>query len=381
VRVLFYVQNLLGIGHIVRAIRIARAINAAGDHVELVLGGVPVAGLSPEGLSITQLTPIRAGDAGFSDLVLANGQPVDDLVKAQRIEHLLARLAAFQPDVVLIEAYPFGRRQMRFELTPLIAAARAMRPRPLIVSSIRDILQESRKSGRDAETVATLTRDFDHVIVHGDANVTPLSASFARAADIAGMTLYSGFVAPSAPTRPVCDHDVIVSVGGGAVGFGLMAAALAAKPTTAAANLRWLAITGPNMAPDEAQRVEAAARANAVDIARFVPDLTARLCGARLSISQAGYNTVADLLVARCRAVVVPFVADGETEQTKRAQQLETARLAVAVPERGLDAAAMAAAIDRALALPEPGRSRLSFDGATRTAASLRDLVSSERAG
>ena len=39
----------------------------------------------------------------------------------------------------------------------------------------------------------------------------------------------------------------------------------------------------------------------------------------RVSVSQAGYNTVLDILAARAAAVVVPFAAERETEQTLRA--------------------------------------------------------------
>ncbi len=44
---------------------------------------------------------------------------------------------------------------------------------------------------------------------------------------------------------------------------------------------------------------------------------------ADVSVSQAGYNTVADMLVARCRAVLIPYAQDGETEQSDRAGLLE----------------------------------------------------------
>jgi predicted glycosyltransferase len=40
----------------------------------------------------------------------------------------------------VIELFPFGRRQMRFELLPLLEAARARSPRPWIISSVRDVL-------------------------------------------------------------------------------------------------------------------------------------------------------------------------------------------------------------------------------------------------
>ena len=66
-------------------------------------------------------------------------------------------LDAFQecdPDIVIIEAFPFGRRQVRFELLPLLTHIRAMTRRPRVVTSLRDILQQRTKPGRDEETVA-----------------------------------------------------------------------------------------------------------------------------------------------------------------------------------------------------------------------------------
>jgi predicted glycosyltransferase len=43
-RVLFYVQHLLGIGHLARASRIARALTQDGFDVTMVTGGMPVPG-------------------------------------------------------------------------------------------------------------------------------------------------------------------------------------------------------------------------------------------------------------------------------------------------------------------------------------------------
>ena len=43
-RVFFYVQHLLGIGHLARASRVADALVADGFDVTIVTGGTPVAG-------------------------------------------------------------------------------------------------------------------------------------------------------------------------------------------------------------------------------------------------------------------------------------------------------------------------------------------------
>ena len=58
-RVLFYVQHLLGIGHLKRAALICRALAAAGLDTTLVSGGMPVPGLDIGGARLHQLPPLR----------------------------------------------------------------------------------------------------------------------------------------------------------------------------------------------------------------------------------------------------------------------------------------------------------------------------------
>jgi predicted glycosyltransferase len=379
-RVLFYVQNLLGIGHILRALRIARALAAGGAEVRLVLGGRPLAGFDHGGIEIVQLPPISSGPKGFTDLVGEDGRALDAAAKTARKGALLAAFAAARPDVLAIEAFPFGRRQMRFELIPLLEAAHAARPRPLIVCSIRDILQETRKPERAEETVRLLLERFDHVVVHGDPRIATLADTFPLAGRIEAMLSYSGIVGPPAAAEPCAGerYDVVVSAGGGAVGARVLGPAIEAKTTTSLARARWLAVTGPNLPAADAARIERLAAAADVTLARFVPDLPGLLRQARLSVSQAGYNTIADVLSAGCRSVVVPFAEGGETEQSHRAAALESRGLAVVVPEHGLTASGMARAIDRASATP-PGIAAIDLDGARRTAAIVTELLARHR--
>ena len=136
--VLFYVQHLLGIGHLRRALHLVKAMTGDGLAVTLVSGGIPLpelAGAAAE--RVVQLAPIRARDVSFKELVDADGRPVDDTLRAVRRHVLLDTFAAARPDAVIIEAFPFGRRAFRYELDPLIEAARARRPRALVLCSLR----------------------------------------------------------------------------------------------------------------------------------------------------------------------------------------------------------------------------------------------------
>ena len=74
-RVFFYVQHLLGIGHLRRAAVLARALAAGGFDVLLVSGGAPVEGLALGGARFHQLPPLRAADESLRDLARLDGTP------------------------------------------------------------------------------------------------------------------------------------------------------------------------------------------------------------------------------------------------------------------------------------------------------------------
>ncbi len=362
---LIYVQHLLGVGHLARISRIAAALVARGVHVIMVRGGTPVTGFDVPGSEMIQLDPVHADPGALNQLVGDDGLPFDKSRQATRRDFLLGIVAARRPDIVVIEAFPFGRRAMRFELLPLLDQARSHGVK-IIASSVRDILQENTKPGRAEETAELIERCFDLVLVHGDEKTTPLHASFPLAARIAANTIYTGIVGPEPIAEAVQEHAVIVSAGGGAVGTKLLLSAVEARPLTSFADKPWLVVTGPNMNPMARAFLLGHARPG-LDVRTFVPDLPARLAGARLSISQAGYNTVAELLAARCRSVLIPFEQGGETEQLTRAQHIASRGLAICLREADLSPQTLAMAIERAEGGIEASIPVV-LDGAQRTA-------------
>src|SRR3569833_4774685 len=159
--VLIHVQHLLGIGHLQRAVAVATALRALGARVVRASGGTPVPQLeeraAARGVEIVRLPEARSADVHFSAILDADGRPIDEAWKARRRDMLLHLLAETAPDAVVTEMYPFGRRPFRFELTPLLEAARTMARRPVIASSVRDVLIANSKPGR-AEDIITTTR-------------------------------------------------------------------------------------------------------------------------------------------------------------------------------------------------------------------------------
>jgi predicted glycosyltransferase len=362
-KVFFHVQHLLGIGHLKRAATLARALEADGIEVTLASGGMPV-----PGIRVLQLPP-ASSDAGFRTLVDERGQPVDDAWKARRRDALLAAWQASAADVLMIELFPFGRRQMRFELLPLLEAARE-RPggkRPLIVCSARDLIQW--RPTREPEMLDAFQRYFDRLLVHGDPAVARFN--FGLAAKIADRLHYTGYVVNPIEKSDAGLDEVLVSAGGGAVGQPLLAAALAARPLTSLRDRPWRLLAGINARDDDVAALRAQAGPG-VTVERTREDFTARLANCVLSISQAGYNTVMETLAARARAVVVPFAGGGEAEQTMRTRLLVARGLVEMVEEEALNPRSLAAAIERAAARKRPAPGDIDLDGAAETARLLR---------
>lgn len=379
-RVFFYVQHLLGIGHLRRAATLARALATGGFDVLLVSGGAPVEGLPLDGVRFHQLPPVKAADLRLKDLARLDGTPLDDAFRAQRTRALLDLFEAEASDILLTEQFPFGRTQLRFELMPLLEAAQSRTSAPWIVSSIRDVLRRTASPARVDEMVATF-EVFDAVLIHADPALVRLDDSFPAWPDIQDRALYTGYIAESDPARApqgtVGAGEVIVSVGGGAVGTPLLRAAIAARSMTPLADRKWRLLVGANVpATDQAALAEAASAGIIVEPARG--DFPSLLRNAALSISQAGYNTVVETLCHADRAVLVPFGTARETEQADRARVLVERGMVAAVAPDALNAETLAAAIGKAWAGPSI-RSFPPVDarGGPATVAALQQMVAS----
>jgi len=377
-RIFIYVQHLLGVGHLKRAATLAGALAARGMQVTLASGGPAVPGMTPEGVRLVQLPPASAADLTFKVLLDDSGRAIDDAWKRRRADALLAAWREAAPQVLLLELFPFGRRQMRFELLPLLDAATGAPQRPAIACSVRDILGGLKSAERRQETLALVERYFDRVLVHGDRSVVPFERTFPGAERIAARIAYTGYVVePEGAANGGAGRDeVVVSAGGGAVGAGLLEAAMQAKPLSTLRDRTWRLLAGNNLPEADFRRLAGiAAGDSGVVLERSRADFTTLLANCALSVSQAGYNTLMETVRAGARAVVVPFARGQETEQTLRAQCFAERGLLEMVEEAALAPATLAAAIDRSAGKPRPGAGAIDLDGARKSAALIAGLA------
>jgi predicted glycosyltransferase len=369
-RVLFYVQHLLGIGHLRRAATLARAMDKAGLAVTVVSGGSAVPGLDIGNSEFRQLPPVRAVDLFFKVLVDENDVEIDDAWRARRAEALMQVWREVNPHVLMFELFPFGRRQMRFELLPLLEAATAAKNRPEVICSVRDILVAQTKPGRNDEMIELVNRYFDHVLLHGDPELIPFDQTFPHAERLGEKSRYTGYVVDisgmkGGPDSPGHD-EVIVSAGGGAVGDQLLRTAIEARAASDLKDRTWRLLVGYSVPETEIEALRSLAPEGVI-VERARPDFTSLLANCAVSISQGGYNTIMETLHAGAHAVVVPYAGGLETEQTLRARLLSAKGVLHIVDEDKLSPGVLAAAVDKAAKGP-PSGAFIDTNGAARSA-------------
>lgn len=389
-RILIAVTHLLGIGHLVRARHLARALAQAGHEVALASGGRPD-GKAAADYRFVQVPPVRTEGTDFRNLLDEDGRPATEERLAARRERLAALAGETRPDIVITEHFPFGRRQLAEEFLALIAAARQANPKVLVLSSIRDVLVAPQRPERLAEAAERIAALFDAVLVHGDRRFLPLEASWPLTPEVAGKLVYTGYLVPPpseaqrsdrgadvpSPSgllrdaRNDGDGTIIVSGGGSAAALPLFEAVLAAARLLP--RRRFQLLVGHGVAEGAFAALRGAAPGNAL-VERARPDFPALLSACALSISQAGYNTVLDLVRAERPALVVPFDTGNETEQALRAAALERAGVArVVTLAQGPDR--LAAAIEGGLAQGRPPPFAIDLGGAAGTVSAVARLL------
>ncbi|WP_370400239.1 glycosyltransferase family protein [Sulfitobacter sp. JB4-11] len=365
-KVLITVTHLLGTGHLARAMTLASAFSAHGHKVALVSGGRPVRHLERAGIDILQLPPVQSNGTDFSVLLDEQGNVITPDRMRERKEILLSILDRMDPDVIITELFPFGRRQLKDEFVALLEAARARADPPLIASSIRDILAPPSKPEKAALADRMIETYYDLILVHADPNLTPLELSWPVSEAIETKLRYTGFVAPAAAGRHpdgLGQDEIIVSAGGGEVGGHIFASALEAATQN---GKQWRLLMGGADAQRRAAEMQVKAPSNVI-IEPARRDFRQMLTHAAASVSMCGYNTALDVLQSGVPAVFVPFDAGNEVEQGIRAKALAEQNAITLVRNADLSASTLLKALEDVQSGPKRAPLRMGMDGANRT--------------
>lgn len=381
-KLLFYCQHSLGMGHLVRALHLT---NVLAKHFEIVFlngGQFPAGFVPPDNVTLINLPPLGMDDQ--AQLVSLDASYT--VAEAQADRHRLMQMALdrFQPEVIIVELFPFGRKKFAEEITSLLQTAKsaATHPasKPLVFCSLRDILVSGRhdQQRHDDRAADIVNRYFDGVLVHTDPRFARIEETFHPTSPLEVPVHYTGFITAegAAPTKSKRAPYVLVSAGGGLVGYPLLSAAIGAQRQLWHENTTPMRlVAGPFMSLAEWQALGREAKdCPGVELVRSVPNLGASFFEAGASVSQCGYNTAMDILSARVPALVVPFATGREDEQMNRAERLAQLQLLNVVEPARLTATSLAAAI-RELQTFRPAPVQLNLRGASTTAELLRSLL------
>jgi predicted glycosyltransferase len=192
-RVSYYCQHVLGIGHLRRSLEICKAL-AGKYNTSLILGGPPVS-FDISNITVLQLPGLQM-DTEFNNLTPCDDTPLA-FTKQERQKMLYRHFQTFSPHCFITELYPFGRKAFRFELDPVLSAIKKEElPGCKCVCSVRDILVEKQEGREKFETrvAKTLNNYYDAILVHADPEIVTLDETFTPISEIAGPIQYTGFV-------------------------------------------------------------------------------------------------------------------------------------------------------------------------------------------
>jgi predicted glycosyltransferase len=337
-RILFYCQHVLGIGHLVRSAEIVRELSR-DSQILFISGGEKPDGFrfpEHENIDILQLPPLKT-DPDFSNLQVCSSSRSMDETKVLRCKLLLQAFAEFQPDILVTELFPFGRKKFGFELLPLLEQVRQQSDRTMVVSSVRDILITRKDREEYEQRVCDLVSAFyDLILIHGDKNFQKFDETFSRVNDLRCAVAYTGYVVQQKNPNTTEAHHlplteqgqplIVASNGSGQYLTGQMlleTVLRAAQVLQSRIPHEFHVFAGPLMPEETYNRLQALARESRnVRLSRYTPDLAAVLKRAEVSVSMAGYNTMMDVLSSRVRALVYPVTSNGDQEQCVRAERL-----------------------------------------------------------
>ena len=331
-KIIFYCQYSWGMGHLARSLEFARALS---DHdVTLIVGGQEVDMDLPNHVRLQRL-PVLYMDENFTRLIAGTpGQSVDQ-IRHERKTTIYSLMEKLQPDLFIVELYPFGRSMFGFELEPLLADIREGRLGQVrAVCSLRDILVEKKDpTAYEERVIQKLNRHFDVLLIHSDPEILCLEETFRRVEDINIPVVYTGFIAQQTDAAngrrlrgelalSSAQKLIVASAGGGRSGFGLLTSVIdACELLRDRLPIRLEVFTGPFMEKEEFKNLTARTSAG-FRVRRYTKRFLDYLYAADLSVSLAGYNTCMNLLVTRVPALVYPY--SRQQEQPLRANRIKT---------------------------------------------------------
>lgn len=374
-RLLLYCHNVLGLGHIVRSLRIAaEAARLPGVKCCVITGCAFLDSLEiPVGVAVEQLPPAKLERGFFVDATTGELS-----VLAVRSKRILAFTRDWEPDAVLVDHLPLG---LGSELLATLTAAHTESWATTFVLGCRDIQLQNAQPGASAPRLTRRQeiayQRYAAAIAYSDARwidgFSHMEPSFNPE-----LQEHVGVVTMHVPPHePREAPPIVVLAGGGAGGAAMLRLVAGALRRLDKQDDPVRVVAGP--LGDVAAMREAAGGLTQLEILATATAEDATR-DARCIIARCGYNTAYSVVQ---RAVPVIFVPYPQAEQHARARRMATLDRVWSVDEEAAAALErLAQALDSAIAASAipggemPPRSLpFRLDGAATAARRLLELA------
>ena len=305
---------MLGIGHLTRSLNIVQQLLKSYE-VTFIQGGNDVGlTLNHPNFKKVLLTPMQMKPY-TQEYFSLSGESITEIWKKRGEE--LSIISKEKYDFLITELFPFGRRKFKREITKLIKDLKVSNPSLKAFSSIRDILVDE----PDESVIEDFKSYYDKVFIHSPPQDNLL---FTKHKFLNGKVVYTGYVSSEKSYIADRREDIIVSIGGGAVGEELIRALLQASQKLRKYN--FLFVLGFNSSEHlNADVFDYSQMNDNVEYLKSVSDIEPLMAKFRLSISMGGYNTIMNLLTTRTYGLCYAY--DENDEQRTRIEYFENSRL------------------------------------------------------
>lgn len=374
-KVLIHCQYVYGLGHLIRALQLAKGLLSDFD-VYFLSGGESVKGLSIESkINFIQLDALyKEEDSSKLSSVDKNLTTDECLSNREKVIHEL--IQNIRPDVIITEHFPFGFLFEK-EVLGLISEAKSVNPSVKIVSSVRDIIETEKGSESDNKTVKVLNQYYDLLLVHGDENVIPLETSFSLSDQVKIRQVRTGYIIDSAiKKQEKKKQTIVVSVAGGRVGRELKDAVINAYNSIKnEINHKLLVFDGAFSSGYDQSGSYNKIVYFKFDRALFLQELAQ----SDISISLGGYNTTVESLYAANKVLIYNRVFLGDNiEQEIRISSLEKLGLITRLDSEQLEPERLAQIIIDTICTKADHREiKVNFDGVISSVQEIRNLIKS----
>lgn len=310
-KIVLYSHDTFGMGNIRRTLLLAEEfITSYPGASILIITGSPMihAFRIPKGIDYIKLPCLDRLEAEEYAPRFLSGCANE--VKQTREAILRESILQFNPDLIVVDKRAAG---VDGELLPTLHSLHQKGRHTKLVLGVRDILDEPERTRKvliGNGSFEVIERFYDEVWVYGCKTVFDTVKEYAFPESVVQKTVYCGYLKRPTLSAERLDGPprILVTTGGGGDGGDVIEAyltGLSTLPRNVA--LRSTIIFGPQM--PHARRAEILHRFDYMaDVAflEFEAEIAKRYAQSDVVVSQAGYNTVCELLSFSRRAILVP---------------------------------------------------------------------------